>query len=756
MIQWQEAVVDDLSGGITDNYITAPPQQYQKANNFVIRPDRKLETRPGSVLANTTYPLVASIQKRISKIIPYEDVLFQIAGGDLNFISATGMTTPTMPNGSSVMGAATGSSFISHAATGGHLIVTDDSYSDPMMVYENSSGAIVGAQLGLPHLASTPAVAASGATTGKSYVYAFCYKYQYTIKSKTYLVRGPVSDLVELAASDDPSVTANNITGIPAIANAGHTQYDVTNIKVEIYRTKNNSDVLYLIGSVANGTTTYTDSTADTSLSEDSKLYITGGILDNEPPPKAKYCHQAGGVVCWGDVEEDGQAKPNRARFSNKGIPWSNPSEFYLDFDIAITGIGSVDIYPIYFERNKTWRVQGVKDILGRGQYDKKEISSTVGCISHQSIVQGMGNSLFFAAEDGFYMTDGSRIYKLSKELNETYRTLTNSTTKQKRIQGTYDAINNLIKWTVQVDDSSSDCDTIFVGHLNYLRPDPNDNNAMILPFTLWDGGRDVPNFTASAVAYHAKTLYRADYRGYLFKHERDTLTDPKIHAVITPADWFTQTIIYDFRSTCTLLGSASRQKMLNKVIINSKNRTSLSLQADINKDNSGVFLGMGEIKELGNIEWGDPTIVWGTSSLRWNYFPNVNAWRRVPNQRRCQFVQLRLTNSYTEIDNSAFVGTATVDPITDTVTLNDATKSFVEDPIGYFISFDSDDYTKEYEITNRTDTVITFSDAAGTAPTTSTAQWKINGYKKREILDILNITVQFGFLDINEGAYRA
>ena len=136
----------------------------------------------------------------------------------------------------------------------------------------------------------------------------------------------------------------------------------------------------------------------------------------------------------------------------------------------------------------------------------------TVGCVSDTSIVQ-TDFGTFFAGNDGFYWTDSFKVIKVSNEFNERYRALVNN---NKRIYGAYDEENSRIYWSTQREAVSADVDSCFVLDLRFgIRPDSC--------FTTLSGG---DNFAPTAMVFFQKEWIRADYRGYIFKHNKNLLTD--------------------------------------------------------------------------------------------------------------------------------------------------------------------------------------------------------------------------------------
>jgi len=738
----QFLTVDDFSGGITDYYIAGRPNQFQKADNFVINDNRKLELRPGSTNYDTTYYQIPAGQQRLVSLFESESQLFQHSARNVYYINS-GWNTLQGPGTNPVFSAGTTAGFASYAKWNKHVICANDEFSDIMRIYKDGSTWKVN-NVGLPALATDPTIT-PGANTSKSFIYAFVRKVTYTSGGVTFIERS-APRLVSVSNADAPQTNANAITLIPTLSNGGTGNYDTANIKVEIYRTVHAGTTLYYVGEVTNGTANYNDNTADATIQLNDTIYTDSGVLDYEQPPPAKYVIQANDCVFYLHTKEDSVTYPNRFRQANPSQPFAAPH--FDEVDDEITGGGVIGIYPIIFCKSKIYRLEGFFDEFGRGSIDKREISRTVGCVSHRSIVQ-IREGIVFAGDDGFYFTNGFDVMKISDEFNATYKDLVDTDTKKSRISGCYDPVKNRVYWAVQADSSSNDCDKIFVAHFRWgIKRDT--------PFTTWSGGEDfVDNFAPSFVFMFNKVLLRADRRGYLFKHPDSQLDDKTVDTATAPTNWIDKTIIYDYRSCAFDFGSPGVRKWVPQIMVSASNVSNISLGISGSTDNTGVFRDLKEIRYLGNLIWGDPVLVWGDETLYWNFTPDIEHKRWFPAQNiRCTYKQVKFTNSYTIIDRSDDSITADVDGTANTVTLNAGVYVWISDAIDYFISFENDNYTNQYQITGRTNTVLTVQDSGNNLTTMTDQKWQIAGYRKSEFLSLLSYTLKFVPLTTSQRPY--
>lgn len=587
---------------------------------------------------------------------------------------------------------------------------------------------------------------AAGTAGTENYVIGMHYTYRYNVGALEFLERGPVY-LIEV-----PLVAiASNITisKIPVLESKTNENWDDSNIKISIFRTVNGGSTLFYEKEISNGTTTTTLSMTDSNLQLNAVAYTEGDILDNEMPPPSKFIQSVNDFVFYGGVKENRVFKGNRLRITKPGQPYASPGAFYLDFEDDITGIGVASTYPIVFLDKAFYRVEGFYSSNGSGSVVKRNISQNVGCVSYQSIVTTK-DGIYFAADDGFYFTDGQNYKKISHDINLTYEKLVNKS----KITGTFDSLRNRVLWGVQVDGNSTDNDTVFVAFTDYSTP----NNGH--PILTWSGGEDPTNFSCSAISYINGELLRSDTRGYLLRHDSDLFSDVYINTTLAPVDFFTQTIFYTYSSCAFDFGDAQTRKWVSKINVNADNESSLSLNIETSNDNSGVFVELKPIVKKVNVEWGDPNIIWNESELRWNYNPIISEWRfmnAIEQNLRCMYKQVRFTNAYTEIDTSIFVGPASVNSTLSEVTLiGYPTTNWLSDVVNYYISFVRDGYVQEFKIINQVAGVLTLEDDEGDLVTSATEAWIIKGYKKREIFNLLNYVISFKPITMTQDTYRA
>lgn len=739
----QPLEVNDFSGGITDNFIDGPLNKAEKMDNLVLDKNGKLLLRHGSeVLSSTTYQIPIG-SERVNALIDMDGTLIHTGLTELSYTGASSNSNLRGPSSNTCFDVGAETNKVSWAIWNKHLLVTNDGFPKISKVYKDDSSTWRLRTAGLPALATSPTVTAGGAGAN-TYIYAFVYSYTYNVGTVEFEDISAVTQ-VTVGSAAAPNSNAISITNIPVLANGSTLNYDTSVIKVKIYRTITNGSTFFYVGQVTNGTTSYSDSAADTTIDDNATIYTTGGVVENDEPPKAKYLHVVNDICWYGHVKEGTEVQTNKIRQSVKFDPDSCPETFYDELEDEITGLSSIQGTLIAFCKGSIYRVEGFFDELGRGGITHQRISDSVGCVSNNSIVRAMG-LIFFAGTDGFYYTDGYNVKKLTLDLNDSYKELIEETQQKLNIYGEHHRLENTIWWGVEKDTSSNDNDSCYVLDLNYGLESGT--------FTTFSGS---DSFRPTALCFFNNQMVRGDTRGYLFKHDLNYYTDPKINESATPDNWTTQAIIYDYRSIYTSFGTTSIRKWVPSIVVDLFNKTNVSVQIISDNDRGRLVENLKQLRYRGNFLWGDPTFVWGTSTCVWGRTGIIEEKKFFPSQSlRCNYKQVRFTNAYTIVQNSDQYGLATVSGTDNTATLvGAATYDWDAGAVDYYISFANDSYAREYLITARTADTVTFQDIDNVAPTGNYA-WLVKGYKKGEVFHLLSYVLYYALLSRSQKPYFA
>lgn len=737
----QALEVRDFSGGITDNYIGAPSNFYKTADNFYLNKIGSISTlinRPGLSLYNVAYARVPTNLK-INKYFDTEEQLFKISNKRIYYVNGLGFNHVTGPSGNDAFDRGSSVSQYSTTKWNDQIFSVNDAYSLPVKVFKDSTWKCH--TLGLPAMTGNPTYSTSGSDT---HAYAFHYYYQYTNNGVTYEEEGPVY----FYGTAHTGAIPNTITfpGSFTLSNASGTNYDLANVKIKVYRTDNGGGTYYLAGEVAHNAATFVDSIADGGsagqIQTKEPLAYLPDSVQNEAPPRCKYIHQVNGNLIAANLEIDGVVYPGRFRMNAKPFIWSMPGEFEEDLGETIKGVSSFNSQPIIFCDKKVYRIEGEYFIDGSGSINKRVIHPTAGCINNNSIVQ-TDVGLFWCGNDGWYWTNGYDVLMVSKHLNTTYRDMTDATSQKTFIQGTYETRRRQVTWLMLRESTNLDSDCVFVLDLNHGIKDD-------MPFTTYSGGS---NFRATSIHYFQNKLIQSHYEGYTLFYDDTAFDDVKIDVALAVALWTTITIIYLHDTSALDFGTGSERKWVPSISVRAENASSVSLLISANNDNSLEYKDLKEVIFKGKQAWGDSIAEWGDADIRWNYFPILAFERRMPaGGLRCTYKQLRFTNSYSLIDESASAGTAVFNGLSNTAVLGSNWASSISE---YFIYTSYDNYENSYRIISQSTNTITVEDLAATFPT-GTFDWKIYGYRKGEILKIISYTLNFALIGPSFEPYKA
>jgi hypothetical protein len=569
-----------------------------------------------------------------------------------------------------------------------------------------------------------------------SYVYGFFYSYEYTIGDQTFLDEGPVT-LVQKSDIYPVENSSITITGIPVLANALGDHYDTANIKIQIYRTIDGGQELYKVTELTNGTTSYVDTLSDTLLQDNQPIYTSGGVPDNDPPPLAKYCHSVNGVTYYAHIKEGTQIYPSLIRQSQALDPDSVPASFNDQLEDETTGLSSVQDIPIVGCRKHVYRIDGTFDEVGRGGMSHRRISDHAGLLSHESFVQAEGG-LYWFGNDGIYYTEGFKCIKVTDHLNDRYEIFKNTLAdKTRKIKGTYYENERSIYWTVSTTSKVSgleECDAIWVLDLT-------SGVSSEMPCHLWNG----EVFDPTSITVFGGNLVRGEKSGYVLEFKENYLTDPKIIPGQATSTWPENTIIWNFRSITSDFGSGFTRKTANKLLLDMLSSTTVSIQMTAINDEGRLQRKFTPIRWRKGFVWGDDDFVWGDPDFVWYYGGILSVDRRFPAKGlRFNYLQIDLTNAFTNIVNSDLLGTATVDATADTITTSSPTVLWPAKAVDYYIYLEQDNYTKGYKIIFRTDNVLTVDDSAVPTLIDGVQRWQIKGYKKGEVVNVVGFSVSW------------
>lgn len=534
----------------------------------------------------------------------------------------------------------------------------------------------------------------------------------------------------------------------------------------------------------------------DATIQLNPTMYTTGGVLENDLPPRAKFCTLVNdNYMYWVDA-----INPYRVLQSHPKDPDSVPVGNYIDFPEAVTGISSAGNKLIVCTLTKTYRVDGFYDEFGRGEVVADKISSETGCLSHNSMVR-VADGLFFCGIDGFYYTNGQTVLKVSRHLSKTYYRITQSEvdvsnattgsittvygkkyviTENQEINGAYDKINNRVVW------SFLDGTEVFAVEKNY------GITEKMSFFGPWKIAPTAPeeNVYAKALGTFKSKIVRSDAYGNVFQLEDGVASDLKPIALnpqsttnSLAADRYP--IIYKLRTQANFLGDFKQKKYVSDIDVRMKRATDAFTTKNFHDTNLDVLIT--SINDKGRIVQDlKPINYSATDDIRFqdakNYdglaveeydgagseSPLVHFTRRFPAKGlRCiskavefkpAFKTLAISANYEPVTFVNSLGTLSASTVSTVfskhtytgtvITLKQGLMDSVDHTANnYYLALQVDNYTALYPIQYVSGTGLTAvlgTPYLGTAAVSGTYQWKLYSIPKNQFFGLISFALNF------------
>lgn len=249
--------------------------------------------------------------------------------------------------------------------------------------------------------------------------------------------------------------------GFKPWANASGDRYPASLMQVAVWRSKANSSQLYWVDDLENTsaaleTIVISGSVPNITLFTDALLGGTAvlestygfpactpapfvdGQVDMEGAPPMEAIGENNGFlfgigsheVTWTTMVQAGtyfggwtraySTRPERVRQSVPGLVDIWPRSFYVDLDAEALAVGGINGFGVAHTLNRTYRLDGAYDQFGSGGLRKKLLSDGVGCQNPGSLAR-YNQIIYWLADDGFYGTDGVRVFKVSKNMRTTF-----------------------------------------------------------------------------------------------------------------------------------------------------------------------------------------------------------------------------------------------------------------------------------------------------------------------------------------------
>ena len=770
----------NFTGGMTDNYLSGNDTQYELAENLLITDDGTLKLCFGfHGLVNgdsTPQPITGLFDGPDGLRFSRDADLYILSDSDMtetvyrpldwNYFTQSGSTEPCFYSAvDDLTQTGPDNLFTSGVEYGDMLICTHEGGEYPIVAFtedRENLGVLYQVQTvisaGLPKVDPSDFVFKQdtdgngygdkadlkGSGFANAYLYKFVSVITISIDGVDYRIVGPESDIIEVDATTDidqsDAKTHIQISGITR-TNISETEELVSGeyYKIYAYRTEKNGSTFYYVGyadypggfgssvSIIDFTMDDPGTSGNPALNSFEGLYTNGGIQSIWHAPKCKYLFSTGDVIYYLGIQKGYSSSESIVGAENLedriyqgtlGASWGvNPSN-YIQLDATVTGGGGISGVPVVFTENKSYRIDGKINTLGQGYMKTITISESVGCIDHASIVS-TSSGLYFAAKDGFYVTDGYQVRKITDSLTDRYRDhIVKSNSKYK---GEWNPVTN-----------TPDLDTLQLSIGDYFRvskttesgtpPSPysvygviwksGDYAEIIRDHAIGEGldysylsrqivkpnGRNKvigtidkdnsriywrvsPNYylvydimynaftaMASEQAFDASSLLgrngdviRGDSNGNIFAHtERDlSYVLPNPGAFST---WATYAIPYKFMGISDSMGSPHVTKWAYGLTAEVSADVNSAIGLGYNSDNGKASGTMKQITVNNTVYWDDDNIVWGDPDFTWGSNGFISAKRRFPKGGlRFKRRQVIIEAEDSIVENSDRLGTASI-----------------------------------------------------------------------------------------------
>jgi len=258
--------------------------------------------------------------------------------------------------------------------------------------------------------ATTPAVAS------KTFNYIAVYNYY---NGKGELERSIPSPSVQIVTAANTTYVVIKVKSLPATykdMDSNSVQAYVT--EVVLYRTATGGSVFNRVSSVPNSNSVFDyvdmyDAASDADISNNELLYTTGGILESDSTPNAKFSAAGGNRLFLGGLEiEDDIAYSNKQLFG-EAVSFSDFYRIRISSGTSadkskMSALGYLDGKIIIFREKSIYYVAGDgpnETGLGSSYTEPEVISSDVGCPEPRSVINGP-TGLLFKSRKGIYLLD--------------------------------------------------------------------------------------------------------------------------------------------------------------------------------------------------------------------------------------------------------------------------------------------------------------------------------------------------------------
>lgn len=188
--------------------------------------------------------------------------------------------------------------------------------------------------------------------------------------------------------------------------------------EVVLYRTQDNGSTYYRVSSAPSSQfldTILADASADSAILDNEILYSTGGVLENDSTPNAKFSTAGGNRLFLGGLEEEDEIAYSKKQLYGEAVAFSDFFRIRISSGThsdksKMSALGYLDGKLIIFRANSIYYIAGDGPLETGTQNTFTEpevISSDTGCDQPRSVVN-TPQGILFKSRKGIYLLDRS------------------------------------------------------------------------------------------------------------------------------------------------------------------------------------------------------------------------------------------------------------------------------------------------------------------------------------------------------------
>lgn len=262
---------------------------------------------------------------------------------------------------------------------------TPPQYNTLARIQAGNTGANAPFLLGIPTPTNTPTLSITGVATTNQVTRAYAYTYV-----SAYNEEGPPSPPVVATSSSQNTWTLNWAAPAVGVTTGRNLAY------INIYRTiadgQGNAD-FFFVAQVAIGTTTYTDTLADTAISGNNLLQSATWAA----PPALQ------GIVALPNGMLAGWANSRDVWFCEPYRPHAWPAQYTVSLDYPIVGMSVMGMSLVVATQGKPYTITGSHPSI----MALLKISAQEPCVSRHSIASGP-DGVYYASLNGLMLVNPS------------------------------------------------------------------------------------------------------------------------------------------------------------------------------------------------------------------------------------------------------------------------------------------------------------------------------------------------------------